>query len=133
MPPEFERILRPSGQVALIWNDRRIDSTPFLKNYEDLLQKYGTDYQQVDHKRINTGSLAKFFGAQPKGYVFPNIQRLDWEGLKGRLLSSSYVPAAAEARHQEMLDELKQIFSRYRSRGNVTIEYDTRMHVGKFA
>jgi SAM-dependent methyltransferase len=128
---EFKRILRPEGQVVIIWNHRRTDSTPFLIHYEALLQKFGTDYQEVDHKKVTPGSLEKFFGKAPKVYTFPNNQRLDWEGLKGRLLSSSYVPAAGEARYPEMLEELKQIFSRHRSRGNVVVEYDTRMYVGK--
>src|SRR5689334_18081902 len=35
---EFARILRPSGWVALVWNERRIDSTPFLADYERLLR-----------------------------------------------------------------------------------------------
>jgi SAM-dependent methyltransferase len=128
---EFKRILRREGQVVLIWNDRRTESTPFLRDYEALLQKYGTDYQLVDHKRVTLGVLTKFFGKEPKAYVFPNNQRLDAEGLKGRLLSSSYVPAPTEARHQDMLEEVAGIFSKYRSRGHVTFEYDTRMYVGK--
>ena len=27
---EFARILRPGGWVALVWNERRVDATPFL-------------------------------------------------------------------------------------------------------
>ena len=41
---EFERILKPGGWVALIWNDRQLDSTPFLREYEALLHEFGTDY-----------------------------------------------------------------------------------------
>ncbi|HEX2269365.1 MAG TPA: class I SAM-dependent methyltransferase, partial [Pyrinomonadaceae bacterium] len=47
---EFARILRPGGWVVLLWNDRRVGSTPFLAAYEQLLQTYGTDYRAVDHK-----------------------------------------------------------------------------------
>ena len=34
---EFKRILKPGGNVVLMWNDRRTTSSDFLKAYEDLL------------------------------------------------------------------------------------------------
>src|SRR5262249_41515214 len=40
---EFARILRPGGFVVLMWNDRRLDSTPFLRDYEALLREFGID------------------------------------------------------------------------------------------
>jgi SAM-dependent methyltransferase len=42
---EFVRILRPGGWCVLIWNERRTATTPFLRDYEQLLLTYGTDYQ----------------------------------------------------------------------------------------
>src|SRR6266436_1072421 len=44
---EFSGILKPEGWAVLIWNERRLDSTPFLCAYEDLLLEFGTDYEQV--------------------------------------------------------------------------------------
>src|SRR4029078_63361 len=37
---EFQRILRPGGWVVLLWNTRRTESTPFLRDYEALLKKF---------------------------------------------------------------------------------------------
>jgi ubiquinone/menaquinone biosynthesis C-methylase UbiE len=51
---EFVRILRSQGRIVLIWNERRIDSTPFLRAYEQLLRTYSTDYAEVDHKLIDS-------------------------------------------------------------------------------
>jgi len=62
---EFQRILRRQGRVVLVWNDRRTDSTPFLADYEDLLQRYGTDYRQVDHKQIDAAVLREFYRMDP--------------------------------------------------------------------
>ncbi len=42
---EFRRILRPPGWVALIWNERKTHTTPFLAAYEQLLKTYATDYR----------------------------------------------------------------------------------------
>ena len=34
----------------LLWNERRTETTPFLREYEQLLLHYGTDYQEVRHE-----------------------------------------------------------------------------------
>jgi len=34
---EFVRILKPGGWLALLWNERVTDTTPFLRDYEQLL------------------------------------------------------------------------------------------------
>ena len=44
---ECKRILKPNGTVVLMWNDRRTDTTDFLKVYEDFLQMFGTDLKSV--------------------------------------------------------------------------------------
>src|SRR5207247_1015510 len=82
----------------------------FLAEYEQLRHAYGTDYAQVDHKRIDSVVLREFFGTEPIKKSFPNFQHFDFGGLKGRLLSSSYVPEAGQPRHAEMLDALKDLF-----------------------
>lgn len=48
---ECRRILKPNGWAVLLWNARRLDATPFLRGYEELLQKYGTDYAR-ERRRI---------------------------------------------------------------------------------
>ena len=48
---EFIRICRPGGWTVLLWNERRTGSTPFLRDYEQLLLEYGTDYQEVRYER----------------------------------------------------------------------------------
>ena len=47
---EFARILKPAGWAVLIWNERCTDTTPFLREYEDVLLRYGTDHEQVRHE-----------------------------------------------------------------------------------
>ncbi len=57
---EFVRILKPGGWCVLIWNERRTASTPFLRDYEQLLLTYGTDYKEVRHERT-TAIIHDFF------------------------------------------------------------------------
>ena len=128
---EFVRISRPGGWVVLVWNDRRTDSTPFLAAYEKLLREHGTDYDQVNHKRIDAAVLRDFFQAEPGVKTFPNHQHFDLASLTGRLLSSSYVPEAGQPGHEEMLAALKLLFDAYQKDGRVTFEYDTVVYYGR--
>lgn len=129
---ECVRMLKPSGFVALIWNDRRLDSSPFLQAYERLLLTHGTDYTAVNHKQFDDESMKRFFGAgRFRKASFENLQTFDFEGLKGRLLSSSYVPEADHPSYQPMLDELQQLFDQHQKRGQVVFEYDTIVYYGQ--
>lgn len=132
---EFARILRPRGWVALVWNERRLDSTPFLREYEALLQRYATDYNQVDHRKVEADPfvLPAFFGSAYRVDRFDLCQVFDFAGLEGRLLSSSYTPEPEDPTYQAMLDDLRRIFDRYQEGGKVTFEIDTRMFSGKLA
>ncbi|HSE83648.1 MAG TPA: methyltransferase domain-containing protein, partial [Thermodesulfobacteriota bacterium] len=129
---EFSRILKPGSWVVLIWNDRRTDSTPFLQAYEGLLTKFGTDYKKVDFKNFDAGAFPQFFGRGGfKLRKFDNFQIFDLEGLKGRVLSSSYVPAEGEPKYEPMAEELSRIFFKYQSDGKVIFEYDTKVYYGR--
>ena len=128
---EFLRILRPGGGVALMWNSRRLDTTPFLRAYEELLQEYGTDYREVGHRNVAESRFVTLFGAMPERHVLPNGQRLDLEGLAGRLLSSSYAPAPGHPRHAPMMEALRRLFAEHEEDGVVWMDYDTEIFVGR--
>lgn len=129
---EFIRILKPHGLVVLVWNERRID-TAFEQEYEVLINQYGKDYVQVKHRNIEQGDIAAFFApAAMELKTFNNQQVFDFEGLKGRLLSSSYVPLQGEPKHDEMIAGLKALFDKYQQSGTITITYDTRVYAGRW-
>jgi SAM-dependent methyltransferase len=128
---EFIRILKPEGFAALVWNVRRIDSTPFLRDYEALVTKFGTDYQEINHKNAQTQSvLAPFFGGEYFTARFDNIQRFDFDSLMGRIHSSSYMPAHDHASYAPMAKRAKEIFAVHQQNGKVAFEYDTVIYYG---
>lgn len=128
---EFRRIIRPGGLVVLIWNDRRTDTTPFLREYEGLLLDLATDYKEVNHKNIDDVALQEFFApARYSTATFDNVQYFDYEGLAGRLLSSSYAPLPGHPNYELMMTNLRDIFNRYAHTGRVAFEYDTRVYYG---
>ena len=129
---EFARILEPGGWVAIVWNWRRKDKTPFLAAYERLLAAYRTDRGEAELWRRNDEMAAAFFG--PGSFekaTFDNEQVLDLDGFKGRLLSISYVPARGEPGSEEMLRNVEEIFNEHQKGGRVRIEYDTKVYYGQ--
>lgn len=129
---EFKRILKPEGNVVLMWNNRRTDSSDFLKSYEDLLNYFGTDYKKVNHRNISEQHFDSFFGKDKwKSFSIENYFDLDFEATKGRLFSSSYVPAENHPESSFMIDVLKKVFNRYQVNGLVRFEYDAVVYYGK--
>jgi len=129
---EFLRILTPAGLVILIWNERLTGSS-FEKEYDQLIIKHGRDYVQVDHRNIDTENIQAFFYPQKCHLqVFPNRQVFDFEGLKGRLLSSSYMPAEDQDGYIAMINDLRELFNTYNEDGLITIHYDTKLYSGIF-
>ena len=128
---EFVRILKPGGWLVLLWNEREVDTTPFLRDYEQLLLTFGTDYEDVRHERT-TDSVNEFFDPLPyQERVFAMRQEFDYDGLEGRLLSSSYAPGPGHAKHEPMLRELRHIFQQHVENGVVGFDYQTRVYFGK--
>lgn len=130
---EIGRILRGPRRVAFIWNERRTSGTPFSETYEDLLRTLETDYAEVRHGSGQGENLAAFFGGADRYATvsFPYAQRFDREGLRGRVLSSSYVPAAGQPGHDELVAALDRVFEETNQEGEVSFDYDTTVYYGR--
>ena len=126
---EFSRILKSEGWAVLIWHDRDLEATPFLRAYEDFLQRYATDYATVAHNKVaNSGALERFFSPDRMHTITQSTQQqFDLDGLRGRLLSSSYAPREGP-RAEAMLRELPELFAAHAVNGQVVMEYHTRIY-----
>ncbi|HEY0946155.1 MAG TPA: class I SAM-dependent methyltransferase [Opitutaceae bacterium] len=129
---EFVRLLRPGGGIGLVWNERESDTTPFLRDYEGVLQRHGTDYAYVSHRHLDEARIAAFFAPMPVEIVaVPNEQRFDLEGLIGRALSSSYAPNLGHPDHAAFVKDLGRIFERHATDGRVAFRYQARLYFGR--
>ena len=130
---EFARILKPGGWDVLVWNERCTDTTPFLREYEELLLQYGTDYEKVRHEHT-TDNIGSFFSPTPyQQRVFNMRQDFEYAQLEGRLLSSSYAPGVGHPRHAPMLQDLRRLFDAHQSNGRIGMDYLTRMYYGRLS
>jgi SAM-dependent methyltransferase len=128
---EFVRILKPGGWLVLLWNERLTDTTPFLREYEDLLLKYGMDYAAVRHEGT-TDEIHQFFDPAPfQERLFSIQQNFDYAGIEGRLLSSSYAPGPDHPKYVPTLRDLRQLFDKHSVDERATFDYKTRVYFGQ--
>jgi SAM-dependent methyltransferase len=131
---EFIRILKPTGWVAVIWNERLTDTTPFLRDYEALLRQFGTDYASVKESYPSEQHMRDFFGANLyNSHELPNFQEFDFDGVAGRLRSSSFIPTQDHLNFAPMMEELQRMFAEYNQDGRVRLEYSTHVYFGRLA
>ncbi len=129
---EFERILSPGGRVALIWNRRRL-TEPFQRAYDDILREYAPEYDRINHMKLGREAIEKFLHpGRVECRRFDNHQHLDYDGLIGRLHSSSYCPPMDSDNYAAMLGELDELFARYQRDGHITFTYDSELFAGGF-
>ena len=130
---EFSRIVKPGGGVALIWNSRSENDSEFARGYEQLLKDYGVDYHLVKHRGgSNLKTIEEFWaGAENGKQVFANSQRLDLQGIKGRLTSSSYAPKEGHPSFLPMMKELERLFSLHHENDVIEVRYETEIFYGR--
>lgn len=127
---EMRRLLVKGGHVALFWNVRRTNSTPFLAEYEKVLQQHLPEY--AARTTTLSGQIAQLFEANAfQQRVFPNHQQADEAGLLGRAISSSYVPRPDAPTYATLRAALVEAFARHAQDGTVTLEHDTTLYFGQ--
>lgn len=125
---EFKRILKNTGQAALIWNNRIVDTDDFSKAYDQLLREKTADYNEVNHQKLSDKDFKAFFkNGEYKKVVFPSFQEFDEAGFMGRANSSSYVPVGDEKFQQELLN----VFREHAQNGTIRFHYNTEIFSGE--
>jgi len=126
---EFKRILKTGGSVFLIWN-RRLFNTEFLAAYEKIIRENIPEYKQVSHHNITPEIIRSFLGDDYRKGEFAASQSFDFEGLMGRLSSSSYTPLPSSDNYKRIRTHLRDAFDRYNKNGKIAFNYLTEVHSG---
>ena len=128
---EFQRILKATGWIALVWNQRNTRS-PFQRAYDELLRVRVPEYDKVNYRKVEVTDIAVFL--DPTDYrrlTFKNCQHFDMDGLKGRKQSSSYIPPPGTPLFAALMVGLEAVFEKHAMEGRVVFEYETQLHLGR--
>ncbi len=119
---EFNRIARPGGFIALLWNNRVRSGTPFLDELEALLNRHSLEdiaWAERMEKRRWPGMHEA---------VFPHVHRLDLDAFLARISSLSWMPAPGAPGHTEMIAALRELFAKHNHGGFVEMPHECALY-----
>ncbi len=125
---EFHRILKRSGRLAVVWNDRDQEDE-FTQSYTHLI-KIASNNHPAESRMVSVDPLLK-------NPLFPRIhchtfiyrQELDLDRLIGRVMSASYIPRQGEAQ-RKLVASLKELYTRTcNENGFVYLTYRTSVYL----
>ncbi|OKH22464.1 class I SAM-dependent methyltransferase [Chroogloeocystis siderophila] len=105
---EFHRILKPSGRLALVWNDRDHQDT-FTAEYSRLVREASNNHPAESRLKSVEPLFANPYFVNIQEDKFAYKQELDLPGLIGRALSVSYIPNEELAK-QQLIANLQQLY-----------------------
>jgi SAM-dependent methyltransferase len=127
---EFQRILKPKGRLAIVWNNRHQDDE-FTEKYTKLVKIASNQHPAESRLESISPLLASALFTQVHCHTFNYCQPLNLEGLIGRTQSTSYIPQVGEA-HQQLIADLTELYnSKCDQKGLVYLSYRTSVYLAK--
>ncbi len=128
---EFRRIAAPDAHLAVVWNTRNTVSA-FEAAYEQLIITYSADYLQVSQHKLTDQQVLSFFAPHQVSYMeFEHADWLNFEQLRGRVFSYSFMPHETDPLAPEIAGKLQQLFDHHHQKGQVHLSYKTRLFLGR--
>jgi SAM-dependent methyltransferase len=120
---EFSKILKDNGKIIICWI-LAMEDTEFLEKYEGIRKTFGIEYTAT--KRADESVLREFYSPQNmNSKIFYHKIKMDFEKLKGHLLSASFIPQRGHGSFNVMIDSLQELFDKYNENGFIEMKYQT--------
>lgn len=127
---QFRRILKPSGRLALVWNNR--DQTDKFTNEYSRLIRVASNNHPAEARLKSVEPLLRsphFVNVREQTFIYK--QELDFAGLIGRMQSVSYIPRE-ELVQQQLISDLQDLYDRHSDeQGFVYMVYSTSVHLAE--
>ncbi len=129
---EFQRILRPSGILILVWNSK--EHNKLFYDNEAVIRHYCPCYRREVHARsFSDNSYKDCF--TPNSYTYTCIHQdgtefLDKKTFIMRTLSASYAITPTDDNFDAMINELGTVFDRHAVNGVVMIPQSSVIYSG---
>ena len=123
---EIQRVLRPGGRLALVWN-RRVTEDPVNRAIEAILGPHRAEVptHRWDNWRA-TFERTTLFGPLEE-HVFPSEQHLDADGMADRIGSISFIASLPDEERAKVLEKARALAAG----GPVTVPYRTEVQIAE--
>ncbi|MFM9874232.1 MAG: class I SAM-dependent methyltransferase [Fimbriimonadaceae bacterium] len=126
----WKSMLKPSGFVALIWNERTTES-PFAKEISNLLNEMTKrDPKNPPPQEGSDQEILNFF-SQAELKTTTHSTPLTKQELINLVLSRSYAPNKADADYNSIVEKVQSIFQSHQVNQSVNLPYQTKLLIGQ--
>ena len=131
---EAQRILRPAGQVAIVWNTSLKSDFTIARNR--VCQKYCPRFRSghAGKHTIEEGDafLRNEFFREVEVVSFDNPFRMNLHVFEGNMRSRSYALTLQDVDYNPFMAELQEVFETFASNGEVVEPQETQIYLGSF-